>query len=1510
MSMRHWAAKLMWVCGAAVLVWPGAARAQEPVDAAVMVSATVRTNPPAITLTWPSSPYAASAGIAVYRKPASSLAWGVALTNLPAGATRFTDTAVSVGPLYEYRLDRIGGGVKGYGFICSGIRVPAVESRGKIVLLVDNSFTNALAVEIGRLVRDLAGDGWTVLMRDVSRDDTPPNIKAIIKAAYDADPATVKAVFLFGHIPVVRSGWFAPDGHDDHINAWPADVYYGDMDGVWTDTANYGVNSLSGSSVNIPGDGRFDQSSLPSSVELQVGRVDLSDLPTFPKSEQELLRQYLDKDHDFRHGLIATQARGFVDDNFGYFSGEAFAANGWRNFAPCFGATNVVTADWTTQPSLPYLWGYGCGPGGPNSAGGVANTPDMLTHDPAVFTMLFGSYFGEWSYQDDLMRAALATAHNGLTCAWAGRPHWVFHRMAMGEPIGESTRLTQNSPGSASSSDLSYPPVRGRGVHVALMGDPTLRLHPVAPPAGLDAVAPGDGVDLAWQPSPEPVLGYRVYRSATFRGPFARISDLVPGTAFHDSNPAGDASVYMVRAIKLTESASGSYFNLSQGVCATATGSGLPPPAPTGLAASDGAYTDRVRLTWEPSVLATAAYEIWRSATNAAGTAAKIAESSAASFDDLTTPERVRYFYWVRARNGAGASGLSASDRGYRGVSPPRPPLGLAASDGTFTNMIRVTWIPLAGEAATYEVWRSLANNAATATRIARAIAGTRYDDTTVPSPSSPCFYWVTSVKASVPSAFGVADRGFLRLVPPVARASRGTFTDRVRVTWTPSPGATSYELWRAGESNPASASVIARLAATNYFDTGASPSGYQFYWVKAVNALSTSALSAARTGWLGLPAPDSLYASDGSSTDAVSLSWQGVSGASGYEVWRNGSGQVAGAIYLAGVPLDRRFSDSNTAANVTYYYWVRATNFLTVGPFGGPDSGFRASAAPPAVPPAPASVAASDGLYSNLIHVSWSPSTDAAAYEVWQGGSTNVAAEGGWVADATGTNCDLSWGAPGLLYFQVRARNAAGAGDFSAADSGFVALPAPADVRASDGTRTDQVSVTWAESDGANGFEVWRSATNEPLTALRLAATTGVLSYADSNALPGRVYYYWVKGTNDYGASDFGKGDGGYRAIAAPPANLTASDGAFTHKVRVCWSPSAGASSYEIWRGASTNTAVAGRLGVSAGTNYDDSGVAPGVTWYYWARAVGGGVTSDFSLVDGGYAWRDVTPPPARVQASDGTYADRVRVSWTAAASPVGAYQVWRSVTNDAVTATLRAAVGNTATQYDDTATAAGTTYLYWVRVRNAAGLGGWSVADSGWRGLLPPANVQASDGTYSNAVHVAWDPSPDAAAYEVWRGRLDSETSAVQIARTAATNFDDVGAVDSTTWFYRIKARNSVSVSPFSLSDSGWRAFFAPSPDSLRGLASQANPASVFAIQEVRGFRGSNQLTWCAFNDGDNTAFDIERRTSLTSGTWQRIATNVPRTPPTNIWWDLSPPATDSSFYRIVATNSAVGP
>ncbi len=537
--------------------------AQSPIDAAVQISAVAASSPPTITLNWPAN--AAATSYQLGRRAPGTISY-TGTTTLPGTATGWTDTAVAVGERYEYRVFKFGGSALGRGFITAGIEATPIESRGKLVLVIDSTKAAPLATRIDRLIEDLTGDGWQVLRHDVDPTDSVPSVKARIRTEYLADPTAVRAVFLFGDVPVPYSGNIAPDGHGNHVGAWAADAFYGDMDGTWTDTSINNTTASRSANHNIPGDGKFDQSVIPSLMELAVGRVDLANMPAFGSSEVDLLRGYLDKDHDYRHKVFTVDQRAVIDDHFGFFSGEAFAATGWRNFSALVGAANVMSGDYfttlNTTSGAGYVWSYGCGGGSYTSANGIGNTTNFTTStNRNVFTVLFGSYFGDWDSTNNFLRAPLCSGWT-LSNAWGGRPHWSFHSMGMGETLGFSTVVSQNDTVAGGNS--------ARRVHMALMGDPTLRQHVIAPPSQVAVATAGSAATLSWTASSDVVAGYHVYRSANATGPYTRLTtSLVVGSSFSDPTPAVGFATYMVRALRLETVPTGSYWNLSQGAFET-----------------------------------------------------------------------------------------------------------------------------------------------------------------------------------------------------------------------------------------------------------------------------------------------------------------------------------------------------------------------------------------------------------------------------------------------------------------------------------------------------------------------------------------------------------------------------------------------------------------------------------------------------------------------------------------------------------------------------------------------------------------------------------------------------------------------------------------------------------------------------------------------------------------------------------------------------------------------------
>jgi hypothetical protein len=184
---------------------------------------------------------------------------------------------------------------------------------------------------------------------------------------------------------------------------------------------------------------------------------------------------------------------------------------------------------------------------------------------------------------NSFLRGAIAAEGYTLTSSWGTFQDEFYHHMGLGEPIGFSMRASLNATGglipfSAGTSLDNYWYFR-RSVngntqrHQTVMGDPTLRMHVVAPPSNVAETAVSGGVQLNWAASPEPgVQTYAVYVAPTAAGPFTKVAASVSGTTYtHAGGSTG--SVYMVRALKLETVPSGSYYNASQGAFSDEGGS-------------------------------------------------------------------------------------------------------------------------------------------------------------------------------------------------------------------------------------------------------------------------------------------------------------------------------------------------------------------------------------------------------------------------------------------------------------------------------------------------------------------------------------------------------------------------------------------------------------------------------------------------------------------------------------------------------------------------------------------------------------------------------------------------------------------------------------------------------------------------------------------------------------------------------------------------------------------------
>jgi fibronectin type 3 domain-containing protein len=782
-----------------------------------------------------------------------------------------------------------------------------------------------------------------------------------------------------------------------------------------------------------------------------------------------------------------------------------------------------------------------------------------------------------------------------------------------------------------------------------------------------------DKVSVSWDTLPGATY-YEVYRAATAGGTKSLLGSPV-ASPYDDATAAvGTTYFYWVKACKSSICSDFSAYDLGWRNL----------PAPVDVQASDGAYTDKVRVVWN-AVADAASYLVYR-AESAGGTRSLLGNPADASFDDTTATPVATYYYWVRACTSLSyCSNESAYDTGWRNLVAPTV---VVASDGTFTDKVQVTWNASEG-ATSYEVYR--ADTADGAKTLLGSPAVSPYDDLSAASFVT-YYYWVKACRAGMCSDFSASDTGWKNL--PV-QASDGTYADKVKIAWDAVAGSTSYKVYRATSAGGTKAQ-IGNPTATQYNDTSAVAGATYYYWVRSCVGATCSNYSASDSGWRNYLPPINIQASDGEYLDKVQVTWDAHASAASYEVYRSDS--AGGTKSLLGSPTATSFDDTTASPGTTYYYFVKACFSLGCTAFSASDNGWRTLTAP-------TTVQASDGAFTDKVQIAWTAASGATSYQVYRADTADGTKS--LLGSAAASPYDDATAIARITYYYwVKSCLAANCSDFSASDAGWREITYPGNVRASDGTFTDKVQVSWNASSGALSYRVYRA--TSATGSKTLLGSPAASPYNDTSGTPGASYYYWVKTCTATLCSDFSASDTGWRKLTAP-TGLAASDGAYTDKVTLSWTASAGATSYQVYRATSATGAKAGPA-TTAATFTNDTTATPGVTYYYFVKACRGANCSDFSVYDTG--WRNLAPP-TNVQASDGTFTDKVQITWTASLGATS-YKLYRAASVDGAKTLLGSTTSTTA---NDTSATPGATYYYWVTACRGTVCSDYSVYDTGRR-------------------------------------------------------------------------------------------------------------------------------------------------------------------------------------------------
>jgi len=306
------------------------------------------------------------------------------------------------------------------------------------------------------------------------------------------------------------------------------------------------------------------------------------------------------------------------------------------------------------------------------------------------------------------------------------------------------------------------------------------------------------------------------------------------------------------------------------------------------------------------------------------------------------------------------------------------------------------------------------------------------------------------------------------------------------------------------------------------------------------------------------------------------------------------------------------------------------------------------------------------------------------------------------------------------LSAFLLLALTALAFGAPAASEYRLAAPAAPTNVQATQGSYTNKIRITWNSASGANSYRVYRSMSyNGPWTVY--IATPSGTTYDDYFSNAGYKYYYRISSCTyssgaSCGAMSYPPATGWVKPEA--PSYISATDGAYTSKVRISWGAVDDATAYKLYRGTDTDGYNSGPITIGGATYWDELNIVPGRTYYWWVRAYNSATNSTSSFKGPNSGYRQLAAPTGFV-ATDGIYCDKTKLVWNYAEGATS-YTITRGDSPSSHNQTW--SVGQTTQEFYDYSGNASQVYYYWVKACSTdTGCGPSTLYNDGFRGVPP---------------------------------------------------------------------------------------------------------------------------------------------------------------------------------------------
>ena len=458
----------------------------------------------------------------------------------------------------------------------------------------------------------------------------------------------------------------------------------------------------------------------------------------------------------------------------------------------------------------------------------------------------------------------------------------------------------------------------------------------------------------------------------------------------------------------------------------------------------------------------------------------------------------------------------------------------------------------------------------------------------------------------------------------------------------------------------------------------------YNYGWRDMVESMGANVRIKAYTDDVQIQKPSAPSGLSVSNTIAsLTLKWNAVTDATGYEIYRAGTDGKYSKITTV---TSTSYVDTNVKNNTQYSYKIKAYNAA------------GASAFSTAVSLKKTQISVSNlkaDANGSKVQLSWTGGvTGAEGYVIYR--RTEESKSYTEIGRTSGNTYSDTISA-GIKYYYAVAVYSGSRTEDKCPEVGVMYLAEPAVTGASN--ITSGVQVKWSKVTGATGYIVYHKGAGKGWARIADIKDGSTVNYTDTTAESGTTYTYTVRAYNKDTMSDWNSTKS---LMRISDTTLTGASN-ITSGVQVKWSQVTGATGYIVYRkGAGKGWGRIADIKSGSTVSYTDTTAASGTTYTYTVRAYNGSTMGDWHSAKSVKRLSD----PKLTSASK--VSGGINVRWTGVTGATG-YIVYRKSGSGSWGRIADIKSGSTVSYTDRTAKA-GTTYTYTVRAYSGSTMGDWS--------------------------------------------------------------------------------------------------------------------------------------------------------------------------------------------------------